>query len=139
MSPSKDNRISLSDDVDEFNNKFLKITTSFSKEDIDSINLLNKKIKSYFELNNIGILETRTIKKSDIKFMRDASHHLGGLRMGKSSSSSVVDKNLKVHSLNNVYLLCCGVFPTSGSGNPSWTLAALAIKLSNHIFGIIKN
>ena len=33
--------------------------------------------------------------------------------------NSVVDKNLKVHEIKNLYILGSSVFPTSGHANPT--------------------
>ena len=59
--------------------------------------------------------------------------------MGSNPNNSVVDENLKIHSLNNIYLISGGVFPTSGSGNPTWTLAALSIRLAKTLMEIINS
>ena len=45
-------------------------------------------------------------------------HHLGGTRIGENEKDSVVDKNLKFHSLKNLYITGGSVFPSSGHTNP---------------------
>ena len=53
--------------------------------------------------------------------------------MGSSPKNSFVDKYLRVHSLKNLHLISSSVFPTSGSHNPTYTIAALSIYMVNKI------
>ena len=44
-----------------------------------------------------------------------SAHNQGTCRMGTSADNSVVDQNLKVHTLDNVYVMDASVFPTSAA------------------------
>ncbi len=61
----------------------------------------------------------------------DCYHPMGGLRMGTDPSGSVVDADLKVHGVENLYVASCAVFPSGGSSNPTFTLMALAMRLAD--------
>ncbi|MGE3907807.1 MAG: GMC oxidoreductase [Chloroflexota bacterium] len=61
-----------------------------------------------------------------------AGHELGTLRLG-DSDEAVVDANLKVRGYDNLYVCDLSVFPTAPAANPSLTLAALAMRLSDHL------
>jgi choline dehydrogenase-like flavoprotein/glycosidase len=61
-----------------------------------------------------------------------AGHELGTLRLG-DSDAAVVDSNLKVRGYNNLYVCDLSIFPTAPAANPSLTLAALAMRLSDHL------
>ena len=54
-----------------------------------------------------------------------SGHYSGGHRMGESEKESVVDKNLKVHGVSNLYLLGTGNLPTCSTNNPTLTSVAL--------------
>ncbi|NLF65403.1 MAG: GMC family oxidoreductase [Chloroflexi bacterium] len=56
-----------------------------------------------------------------------AGHLIGTYRMGDDPSSSVVDREQRSHDHPNLFLLGAGVFPASGTANPTLTLAALAL------------
>ena len=64
-------------------------------------------------------------------------HHMGTARMGDDPSSSVVDKNCKVHSLDNLFVAGSACFTTAGAPNPTLTLSALSIRLSDHVKGLL--
>ena len=55
---------------------------------------------------------------------------MGTTRMGDDARTSVVDADLKLHSVDNVYAAGASVFPTSGCANPTMTLVALSIRLA---------
>ena len=60
-------------------------------------------------------------------------HHMGTTRMHPDPAEGVVDADGRVHGLSNLYIAGCSVFPTSGIGNPTLTLLALAMRLSDHL------
>src|SRR5262249_3691012 len=46
-------------------------------------------------------------------------HHMGTTRMSTNPNEGVVDPNLKVHGLPNLYVAGSSVFPTGGISNPT--------------------
>jgi choline dehydrogenase-like flavoprotein len=64
-------------------------------------------------------------------------HHIGTTRMSADPREGVVDANLKVHSLNNLYVAGSSVFPSAGVSNPTFTIVTLAIRLAEHLSGMI--
>lgn len=70
-----------------------------------------------------------TIKKADLRSQR-GDHAAATCRMGSSPSTSVVDENLKVHGVDNLWVCSNAVFPSGAAVNPTLTLAALATRLS---------
>jgi len=53
--------------------------------------------------------------------------------MGQNRKDSVVDKNLKVHDVANLYVASSSVFPTTGQANSTYLATALAIRLAHHL------
>ena len=62
-----------------------------------------------------------------------ADHASSLTRMSNSCESGVVDENLKVHGVDNLFVCSNSVFPSGGSVNPTLTLVALSIRLSEHL------
>ena len=58
---------------------------------------------------------------------------MGTTRMSNDPSRGVVDRNCKVHDVENLYVAGSSVFPTSGSANPTLTLVALTLRLAGHL------
>jgi choline dehydrogenase-like flavoprotein len=66
-------------------------------------------------------------------------HQMGGCRMGNDPHSSVVDRDLKVHHTQNLYIVGSSVFPTSGAITPTLTIAALALRLGDYLSESLRN
>ncbi|MDB6063786.1 MAG: family oxidoreductase [Verrucomicrobiaceae bacterium] len=66
-------------------------------------------------------------------------HHMGTTRMHDSAREGVVDRNCLVHGMNNLFLAGSSVFPTGGGNFPTMTLAALALRLADHMAAKILN
>jgi choline dehydrogenase-like flavoprotein len=67
-------------------------------------------------------------------FEKDGSwHHMGTTRMHDSPKLGVVDSNCRVHGTSNLYVAGSSVFPTAGGNFPTFTIIALALRLSGHI------
>ena len=60
-------------------------------------------------------------------------HHMGGTIMSNSNNEGVVDKNLKVKNVSNLYVLGSSVFPSGGHFNPTFTIVQLSLKLVKHL------
>jgi choline dehydrogenase-like flavoprotein len=62
-------------------------------------------------------------------------HHIGTTRMSPSNDpkDGVVDKNLKVYGVDNLYVAGSSVFPTAGISNPTMTIMTLSIRLAEHV------
>ena len=116
MEPKYKNRVYIQ-------NKIKKIDLILNKKEIKtSENLLKKIIDTFSYKAN---LERLSFKKKDLV---DASHHMGGMIYPK-----IVNKNLKIQGLRKTYCCSSSIFPTSGSVNPSFTICALAERLSYYL------
>lgn len=62
-----------------------------------------------------------------------AAHHVGTARMADHPSRGVVDANLRVFGMDNLFICDGSVFPTAGSTNPSLTITALGLRLGEHL------
>ena len=60
-------------------------------------------------------------------------HHMGTTRMSDDPKTGVVDRNCKVHGISNLFVAGSSCFVTAGAVNPTLTLIALTIRLSDHL------
>lgn len=60
-------------------------------------------------------------------------HHMGATRMASDPKKGVVDSNCRVHGISNLYVAGAACFATSGAPNPTLTLLALTMRLSDHL------
>jgi choline dehydrogenase-like flavoprotein len=64
-------------------------------------------------------------------------HHMGTTRMHSDPRQGVVDPSCRVHGLANLYVAGAAVYPTAGCANPTLTLVALSLRLSDHLNGAL--
>jgi choline dehydrogenase-like flavoprotein len=60
-------------------------------------------------------------------------HHMGTTRMSNDPKLGVVDANCKVHGINNLFVAGSSCYVTAGAPNPTLTLIALALRLSDYL------
>ena len=65
--------------------------------------------------------------------MSEAHHHMGTTRLGSAPESSVVDPQGQVHGVRGLFVTGSSVFPASGFASPTLMIAALAIRLGDHL------
>jgi choline dehydrogenase-like flavoprotein len=62
-----------------------------------------------------------------------ADHAACTARMSKDESQGVVDKDLKIHGTDNIYVCSNAAFASLGTVNPTLTLSALSLRLADHL------
>lgn len=60
-------------------------------------------------------------------------HHMGTTRMHNDPKKGVVDENCKMHSVHNLFVAGASCFTTGGAANPTLTLTALTLRLSDFL------
>ena len=99
------------------------VSLSLSKKEIITAEKLLKEVVSFF--SNNPEKEKLILDKNNLK---GASHHMGGMIYPK-----LVNKNLQLQGIKNIYCCSSAIFPTSGSVNPTLVICALAQRLSTHL------
>jgi choline dehydrogenase-like flavoprotein len=67
------------------------------------------------------------------RIARGSVHLLGTCRMGDDPAASVVDKYHRTHDVPNLFVCDGSSFVTSGRGQPTMTIQALAFRAAEHI------
>jgi choline dehydrogenase-like flavoprotein len=87
-------------------------------------------------IRSLGPLVTRArVFEGWGKTLRSAAHHSGTARLSNSPDAGVCDPNAKVHGLANVFVCDGSAIPASGIANTGLTIAALALRLGQHLCG----
>jgi choline dehydrogenase-like flavoprotein len=73
------------------------------------------------------------IWRADVSERSGGVHLLGTCRMGNDPATSVVDKYHRTHDVRNLFLCDGSSFVTSGRGQPTMTIQALAFRAADHI------
>ncbi|WP_366923157.1 GMC family oxidoreductase [Metallumcola ferriviriculae] len=121
--PDYNNFVTLSEEKDEYG--IPRALASFSYGDND-----NKMIAHGVAKAN-EILEAADGKAAFV--IPDSAHLMGGCRMGRDPAASVVDEFCRSHDISNLYICDASAFVTSGGGNPTETVMAIAARTAQHI------
>ena len=71
--------------------------------------------------------------KSELSIFGKNIHECGTARMGDRPSTSVVDRNCKVHDAKNLFVTDGSVFVTQGCYEPTLTIMAISARAGEHI------
>ena len=107
----------------------------------DVLNGVGQRLLNEFSFNGSPVSPSSPLGQNGTGFGRGTVHHAAGtLHMPYVPSlgapevhSSVVDQNLQVRDVPGLYVCDMSVMPISSAANPVRTLAALALRLSNHL------
>lgn len=64
-------------------------------------------------------------------------HHMCSTRMSDDPATGVVDRDCRVHDVENLYVGGSSVFATPGYVNPTYTIVQLALRLGDHLDGVL--
>jgi choline dehydrogenase-like flavoprotein len=121
--PLPENRVTLSDELDRRGMPVARFT--YSQCDNDRA-MMKESVRVMTEiLTAAGAEDTVTIERY--------AHLVGGCRMAERREDGVVDRNLRLFDVPNVYVVDGSVMPTQGAANPALTIMALAARCADHL------
>lgn len=65
--------------------------------------------------------------------VRGHNHHIGTARMSDDPNTGVVDRDGRVHGVENLYVGGSAIFPTAGYSGPTMMILAFALRLAEHL------
>jgi choline dehydrogenase-like flavoprotein len=134
-----ENRILLSAQLDELGMPIPVVHWRVGDLERDTAVRYARIVRDYLHDAGIDELEWHSSVDGDTKpDLLDTYHAMGGLRMGDDPKTSVVNRDLAVHGLQNLYVSSCAVFPSGGSSNPTFTLMALTLRLADRLLAQCK-
>jgi choline dehydrogenase-like flavoprotein len=128
MEPSPANRVSLDESRrDAFGNPGAGLFLRFSDNDRRTIQYCEEIVRRL-----LAELGAENVEVETGAVLWD-HHHMGTCRMGDDPSGSVVDRDLRVHGSDNLYVAGSAPFVTGGVSNPTLTIVALSLRLADHL------
>jgi len=133
--PESESRITLSRHLDKIGLYRAHIDWRVSEWEISTIRTYFRFAAEFFSRTQSAkiIPDKRLFTEKITDIITDNFHHCGGTRMAINPSYGVVDRNLCLFGIGNAYVCSASVFPSSGFANPTHTVIALAIRLSEHL------
>jgi choline dehydrogenase-like flavoprotein len=133
QAPNPDSRITLGERTDDFGLAVARIDWRIDAADRASIRTSQELLDAALRAAGIGHVEHMLGDEQPPMLFEGNYHHLGATRMHADPRRGVVDTDLQIHGVRNVYVAGSSVFPTYGCSNPTLTIVALALRLADHL------
>jgi choline dehydrogenase-like flavoprotein len=132
--PVETNSISLDPTVkDVFGRPALRVTYRDHPDDLATMRFLQARSRELAEAAGARRIWEYPVTESSL-----AAHLLGTCRMGTDPAASVVDPFHRTHEVRNLFICDGSSFVTSGRGQPTMTIQALAFRAAEHIAGFAR-
>lgn len=137
MEPDPDNRVTLGDERDALGCRRLVLHLRFGESFRRTLAASARAVVRELGRFSIGRFAPAPALEAALAGSgfewRGASHHIGTTRMADDPSQGVVDRDCRVHGVDNLWIAGSSVFPWGGYVNPTLTLVALALRLATHL------
>jgi len=136
--PNPDSRVTLDTEKDALGVPRAQLHWKLSDQEKRSLRKIYEIIGQQIGLHGAGRVRM-------MEYLRDESdhswpsltgggwHHMGCTRMHDDPKKGVVDPNCRVHSMENIFIAGDSCFTTGGAINPTLTIVALSLRLSDHV------
>jgi len=136
QTPNPNSRVYLDSDKDMFGMRRVKLDWQASAADYKTIRTLGFEVAKEMARTRSARVQLKDYildNTKDINEFGMHAHQMGTTRMSEDPRYGVVDKNLKIHGIKNIFVGGSSVFPTGGGCNPTLTIVMLSERLGHHI------
>ena len=117
--PDPDNRVTVTDEG--------KIKVDFTRNNLKAHQELVDLWQNYLRRTDFFLFMVTTVPLSAVW------HQVGTCKFGSDPKTTVLDLNCRTHDLNNLYVVDGSFFPSMGAVNPTLTIVANALRVSDHL------
>jgi choline dehydrogenase-like flavoprotein len=134
--PNPHSRIKISHDRDALGLPKTVVDWRWGEPERHTIQTYQKLFKEQWGGWKMGLIEWLCNLEVDSDWkerINDIYHPMGGTRMSFNNTEGIVNPDLRLHDVANLYVASCSIFPTGGSSNPTMTLMAATLRLAEHL------
>lgn len=138
QSPNPNSRVTIGPEKDELGVPRANLNWELSSLDKRSIRKIYQLIGQQIGLAGIGRVKLMEFLRNENddswpETTNGGWHHMGTTRMSDDPKKGVVNTNCQVHGIHNLYVAGSACYTTSGAPNPTLTLVALSLRLSDYV------
>lgn len=133
--PNPESRVWLGRDRDALGMRRLVVDLRFADQDVDGVLRAHALWDSHLRRHSRGRLvylhddPGASVREQ----LHDGYHQSGTTRMSHDPATGVVTPQLRVHGVDNLYVVSGSVLVTSGQANTTFAVVALALRLADHL------
>lgn len=134
QAPNPASRVTLGDSRDSFGQRRVCVDWRLSPLDAHTYDVSSRLFGNALAQAAGGQFQAEAwLKEGGAPPMRSTAHHMGTTRMSDDRRYGVVDRHCRVHGVDNLYVAGSSVFPTVGWTFPTFTIAALSLRLAEQL------
>lgn len=142
QAPNPNSRVTLMAEKDELGVPRVNLHWELTALDKRSVRRIHQLIGQQFGIAGLGRVKLMDfLRDEDDDTFPDSTnggwHHMGTTRMSDDPGKGVVNADCRVHGISNLFVAGSACYTTSAAPNPTLTLVALSLRLSDHIKRII--
>jgi choline dehydrogenase-like flavoprotein len=134
--PDAQSRVTLIDTVDALGMRECRLAWRLPADFEQSMHRAHELLAQELGRSGIGRLRIESTAATGYDPMQDlsnGSHHMGTTRMHEDPHHGVVDADCRIHGISNLFIGGSAVFPSYACDDPTLTIVALALRLSDHL------
>jgi choline dehydrogenase-like flavoprotein len=138
QAPNPNSRVTILSEKDELGVPKTKLNWELTELDKNSIRRIYQLLGQQMGIAGLGRVRLNEFLRDekDTSWPPDLNagwHHMGTTRMSDDPKKGVVNAHCQVHDITNLYIAGSGCYTTSGAANPTLTLVALSLRLSDYL------
>ena len=138
---NRDSRVMLSDETDAFGMNRVKLDWQVSPVDDKTIHENTLAFAAWLAETDLGRMRIYDWVRSETPIevasatgeSMSSWHHMCSTRMSDDPEMGVVDRDCRVHGMENLFIGGSSVFSSTGFVNPTYTIVQLALRLGDHL------
>jgi len=135
--PNPDSRVWLNQEIGPDGLPCLDIDFRYTEQDVDSVLRAHVLLDAQLRAGGHGRLEYHQPDAERAAAVMaqatDGYHQIGTTRMSRDPQTGVVDRDGRVHGIDNLFIASSSNFPTAGEANPTFLAVCLAVRLANQL------
>jgi choline dehydrogenase-like flavoprotein len=141
QAPNRRSRVTLTGARDAVGMPRLSIDLRFSQQDVDGVIRCHQLWDAYLRRGGWGRIEYLSHDPGATVWSRFGGgfHQLGTTRMAARSEDGVVDENLAVFGVRNLFVASSSVVVTAGQANPTFMVIVLALRLVDRLQAVLRD
>lgn len=138
--PHRESRVTLTPARDSLGMPRLRIDLRFSEQDIGGVVRAHRHWDEYLRRTGLGRLEYLhdDLEQAVAERIGGGFHQIGTTRMAVRPEDGVVDRELCVHGMSNLFVASSSTFVTSGQANSTFMIVVFAVRLADHLSSLLR-
>ena len=141
QTPNKESRVTLAEERDALNMPKLRIDLRFSDEDVEGVIRAHRYWDEYVRRSGCGRIEYlhADLEEAISNRIGGGFHQIGTTRMAARPADGVVDRDLAVHGLSNLFVASSSTFVTSSQANSTFMIVVFSLRLADHLCSVLRD